>query len=189
MAVTKRLRFEIFRRDNHACRYCGAVAPDAVLTVDHVVPVALGGADEPANLVTACADCNSGKSATPPGAPLVADVAADALRWRNAMEVAADIAVVYYEDVERYRGEFFAVWDRYTYGQGQCKVPLPTDWRNSLDSFREMQLPPAVMLDAVSIAMGAQINTDHIFRYFCGVCWKKIRAMQDMAHEILAVDE
>ena len=29
MAVSKRLRYEILRRDNHTCRYCGASAPDA----------------------------------------------------------------------------------------------------------------------------------------------------------------
>ena len=32
MAVSKRLRFEILRRDNHACRYCGQMAPDVKLT-------------------------------------------------------------------------------------------------------------------------------------------------------------
>ena len=39
MAVSKRTRYEVLRRDNHACRYCGASAPDAKLTVDHVLPV------------------------------------------------------------------------------------------------------------------------------------------------------
>lgn len=43
MAVSKRLRFEVLRRDNHACRYCGATPPDVVLTIDHVVQTALGG--------------------------------------------------------------------------------------------------------------------------------------------------
>lgn len=38
MAVSKRLRFEILRRDNFQCRYCGAKAPDATLAVDHVTP-------------------------------------------------------------------------------------------------------------------------------------------------------
>ena len=55
MAVTKRMRFEILRRDNHACRYCGATAPDVKLAVDHVTPVALGGTDSPDNLVASCA--------------------------------------------------------------------------------------------------------------------------------------
>lgn len=29
MAVSKRTRYEVLRRDNHACRYCGARAPEA----------------------------------------------------------------------------------------------------------------------------------------------------------------
>ena len=41
MALSKRLRYEILRRDNHTCRYCGASAPDVTLTVDHVVPCLL----------------------------------------------------------------------------------------------------------------------------------------------------
>jgi hypothetical protein len=89
MAVSKRIRFEVLRRDGHACRYCGAMAPDAKLHVDHVMPVALGGSDEPDNLVTACIDCNAGKASTSPDAPIVADVADDQLRWARAMEAAA----------------------------------------------------------------------------------------------------
>jgi hypothetical protein len=75
MAVSKRLRYEILRRDSYTCRYCGASAPDVPLRVDHVTPVALGGADHPSNLVTSCEDCNSGKSSTIAG--LVADVLSD----------------------------------------------------------------------------------------------------------------
>ncbi|WP_222871140.1 HNH endonuclease [Nonomuraea sp. PA05] len=63
MAVGKRLRFQIFRRDNFACRYCGLAAKDgAVLEVDHMTPRSDGGRDVPTNLITACEDCNSGKS-------------------------------------------------------------------------------------------------------------------------------
>lgn len=75
MAIGKKLRFEIFRRDNFACRYCGATAKDgAVLEPDHVIPRARGGQDVATNLVTACDGCNSGKSDTPLDAPTVADV-------------------------------------------------------------------------------------------------------------------
>lgn len=74
MAVSKRLRYEILRRDNHACRYCGATAPQVKLNVDHVIPTSLGGNDKPSNLVTACADCNSGKTSSLPNAEPVSDV-------------------------------------------------------------------------------------------------------------------
>ena len=91
MAVSKRLRFEIFRRDNHTCRYCGATTPDATLTVDHVLPVALGGKDEASNLVTACRDCNAGKSSSSPDAPLVDDASEDDIRWSKAVTRAAEV--------------------------------------------------------------------------------------------------
>jgi hypothetical protein len=85
MAVSKRLRYEILRRDNHACRYCGATAPNAKLAVDHVIPQSLGGSDKPENLVASCADCNAGKTSSMPNAQPVADV--DQETFRRASEL------------------------------------------------------------------------------------------------------
>ncbi len=64
-ALSVRTRFEIFKRDGFTCRYCNRTTPDVVLEIDHVVPVAEGGTDDPLNLVTACWECNSGKAAVP----------------------------------------------------------------------------------------------------------------------------
>lgn len=61
--IGKKLRFEVFKRDKFTCQYCGGKAPDVVLQVDHMNPVAAGGATEIMNLVTACRGCNSGKGA------------------------------------------------------------------------------------------------------------------------------
>lgn len=61
--ISKKLRFEMLRRDESTCRYCGRSAPDVELHVDHVVPRAKGGLTISENLVTACADCNLGKGA------------------------------------------------------------------------------------------------------------------------------
>ncbi len=72
MPVTPRLRFEVLRRDGFRCRYCGAGAGTAALEADHVTPIALGGGDEMANLVTACEPCNSGKASTAPDAAVFA---------------------------------------------------------------------------------------------------------------------
>lgn len=63
--ISKKLRFEILKKSRFACAYCGAKAPDVELVVDHVDPVARGGADEPANMVAACFDCNAGKGDRP----------------------------------------------------------------------------------------------------------------------------
>lgn len=57
------VRFEIFKRDDFQCRYCGKRSPEAILEVDHVLPRASGGTDDYDNLVTACFECNRGKGA------------------------------------------------------------------------------------------------------------------------------
>lgn len=61
--ISKSLRFDVFQRDHFTCQYCGRKAPDVVLEVDHIKPVARGGGNEITNLVTACEECNNGKSA------------------------------------------------------------------------------------------------------------------------------
>lgn len=61
-AIGDKLRFEVFKRDQFKCQYCGKAAPDVVLHVDHINPVSKGGCNDILNLVTSCADCNLGKS-------------------------------------------------------------------------------------------------------------------------------
>lgn len=60
-ALSKKIRFEVFKRDKFQCQYCGSSAPDVVLNVDHIDPVANGGTNELVNLITSCFDCNQGK--------------------------------------------------------------------------------------------------------------------------------
>jgi hypothetical protein len=60
--ISKRTRFEVFKRDMFSCQYCGKKSPDVVLHVDHIKPVSKGGKNTITNLITACQDCNLGKS-------------------------------------------------------------------------------------------------------------------------------
>lgn len=59
--LSKRIRFEVLRRDNFTCQYCGRKASEVELHVDHIRSVATGGENEMENLITACVDCNLGK--------------------------------------------------------------------------------------------------------------------------------
>lgn len=61
--ISKKLRFEVFKRDSFTCQYCGRRAPEVVLHCDHIEPVANDGPTDILNLVTACIDCNLGKGA------------------------------------------------------------------------------------------------------------------------------
>lgn len=59
--ISRMTRFEVFKRDSFKCQYCGKAAPDVILHVDHIRPIAADGDSEIANLVTSCIDCNLGK--------------------------------------------------------------------------------------------------------------------------------
>tara|TARA_R100001530_G_C4286083_1_gene146836 strand:- start:60 stop:944 length:885 start_codon:yes stop_codon:yes gene_type:complete len=61
--ISPKLRFEVFKRDNHKCQYCGATPRDegVVLEVDHIVPVYESGDNSFENLITSCKQCNIGK--------------------------------------------------------------------------------------------------------------------------------
>jgi 5-methylcytosine-specific restriction endonuclease McrA len=56
------VRFFVLKRDGFRCAYCGRSGGEYPLAVDHIIPVAAGGNDHPSNLITACVECNAGKS-------------------------------------------------------------------------------------------------------------------------------
>jgi len=60
--LSKKVRFEVFKRDYFTCQYCGNQPPEVVLAVDHIHPVSKGGSNDASNLITACYGCNAGKS-------------------------------------------------------------------------------------------------------------------------------
>lgn len=63
------IRWRIFKRDRYRCHICKrktdaskAVPHPRAPTIDHLIPIALGGRHEPANVACACFQCNSAKS-------------------------------------------------------------------------------------------------------------------------------
>jgi hypothetical protein len=192
MSVSRSLRFQILRRDGNTCRYCGASAPEVKLTVDHVTPTTLGGTDEPSNLVTACEACNGGKSATPPDAALVADVASDALRWSTAIHAAAENMLTDLATRDAARAQFDEKWMDWTYGPDNNRqhVARPSDWTQSVDGFIAAGLPLPVILDCVETAMRNQkVKPDSTFRYVCGIAWRKVAELQNAAKAAVEVPE
>jgi hypothetical protein len=186
--ISRRLRYEILRRDDHACRYCGVRVPDVVLTIDHVIPVALGGTDDPENLVAACKDCNAGKSANTPDAPLVAQVGDDAIRWLRALEKAAEIAAQEYRDDAAGSERFLELWNRFTYKNYKGEsvhVSLPLDWQSKVGYF--LRQPGATwgdFEDAVRVAMSNKYVEDE-FAYFIGVMNNKMAQRQAIARQMM----
>lgn len=62
--LTQAQKWAVYKRDGFKCHYCGrdAKTTDVVLEIDHVIPIARGGTDDPQNLITGCRECNSAKS-------------------------------------------------------------------------------------------------------------------------------
>lgn len=182
MAVSKRTRFEVLRRDAHTCRYCKSTTNP--LTVDHVVPVSLGGSDKPDNLVAACSDCNAGKASSNPDAAVVAQVGDDALRWAAAMAVAASDAVADLSRADEYADQFDEAWTRWGYGEGESRTELVRHpaWRASLHRWYAAGLPIEILLACIPAAMSPdRIQHEDRWRYFCGVVWGRLREIQDAA--------
>lgn len=183
MAISKRLRFEIFRRDNHTCRYCGDKAPNVKLTVDHVMPESLGGNDDPTNLVTACEDCNSGKTSIAPDSPLVEDIDQAAATWNAALAKAQEEAAEQFDQREALIGAFLWSWEE--------KLPefarLPDDYEQTVVDFYAKGLSLDALDEAMAITASKRgaISQAQMWSYFCGICWNKLRELEKRAREII----
>ena len=62
--ITKEQYYEILEYFGYKCAYCGCEFNEYYLTLDHVIPLSLGGAVDPWCLVPSCRSCNSSKHAS-----------------------------------------------------------------------------------------------------------------------------
>ncbi|MFG2328295.1 HNH endonuclease [Streptomyces sp. NPDC048604] len=186
MAVSKRLRYEILRRDNHTCRYCGATAPGVPLRVDHVVPKALGGTDTPDNLVTSCEPCNSGKSSVPPDAATVADVARDTVRWSVAWKQAAEEERLSSATRAARTAEVMEVFTRSVTARYGVAPHLPQDAEASVVRWLELGLPQEKIVELIAYTVGrTAVAPDNKWRYLAGCCWSALKGIEQRTRAIL----
>lgn len=176
MPVSKRLRFEILRRDNNTCQYCGGKAPDVTLHVDHLIPVALGGGDKPDNLVAACKDCNLGKSSMPAEDPILEAVGAQAAAYALEMVDKMTTLRASFEDAALYISDFDDCWNQWVSAESGESTPRPDNWRASIRRWHGMGVPFDLIDEAIEIAMTKpRVSGEHgRFRFMAGVIWKRI---------------
>ncbi|WP_160119659.1 HNH endonuclease [Rhodovarius lipocyclicus] len=168
--LSTRLRFDIFKRDGFTCQYCGAHPPAAVLECDHITPVALGGENEPDNLITACFTCNRGKANV--SLELVpqslAERAAEVAEREEQLRGYAEVMNARRERIER---EAWKVMGILFPGRG----PVQRADFISVKRFVE-RLGVHAVLDAAECSMTKPSH--RAFRYFCGICWGVIRKQE-----------
>jgi hypothetical protein len=174
--ITKKIRFEVFKRDSFTCQYCGATPPSATLHIDHINPVSGGGGNHIDNLITACISCNLGKSATPLSS--VPKSLKD-----KAKEVAEREAQIsgYNEILTARAGRIEGdAWDVAATLNGVTRVE--TFNRADFESIKRFieRLPTAEVISAAHSAFAKGLySSNRRFRYFCGICWAKIREAEN----------
>lgn len=174
-AISQSVRFNIFKRDNFTCQYCGAHPPQVILHVDHITPVAKGGGNETDNLVTSCQQCNSGKGATSlDEIPKTLQQKATEIAEREAQLRGYSQAIQAKRD--RVESESWVIADLFK--KDSSTNGMRRDWFLSIKRFIE-RLGYHEVYDAMDIA-NAKIpwGNKKAFLYFCGICWNKIREQE-----------
>ena len=179
MAVSKRLRFEVFKRDGFKCAYCGQTPPAVVLEVDHIEAKSNGGKDDINNLITACFDCNRGKTNIPLSSiPPQVSENIEALKER---EEQIKEYRKYIKKIEgRIKGDVSKIAQLY---EDQYEGWAFSDsFKLSVKRFIE-SLPINEVEEAMLSAIGRfPSDKDKVIKYFCGICWNKIKAKTDPEH-------
>lgn len=174
-SISKKLRFEIFKRDGFVCQYCGAHPPETILEPDHINPVVNGGGNDMDNLVTSCFDCNRGKAGNLLTAiPKSLKQRADEVRERE--EQIAGYREVIQGSLDRIEDDMWQVADALI--PGSSEGGIRRDWLQSIKMFNA-KLPLHVVTDAAEIARAKYgYSKSKRFPYFCGICWNRVREEQ-----------
>ena len=198
--ISKRLRFEIFKRDHFTCVYCGRTPREVALQIDHLEPVSGGGTNDPTNLFTACVDCNLGKSdrrlenALPQVRPEDVDEMAERVEqmrayqhWRNERDrlLHLELEAINEAWIDEFDGR---IGNDESGSYYSCDVQLPSD--KTLLGYLE-ELPTAEILDAVRAASWRYHNRDReplerwaVRRYFYAICKRKIQMRREEREQI-----
>ena len=174
-ALSKKTRFDVFKRDGFACAYCGAHPPEVILHVDHIIAVAAGGSNDADNLITACSSCNLGKGARD------LRVAPKTVAEKAALLRDMEDQLRGYEELqdERRSRIWDYVWDVVEAYETPDVSSYPKDRLSSIKRFVE-SLGRADVLRAVDITTFKNIHSDYArWKYFCGVCWGMLRQREE----------
>jgi hypothetical protein len=179
--VRPSVRFDVFKRDSFTCSYCGRIPPTVTLEVDHLIPCAEGGTDDPENLVTACWDCNRGKGATPldrePSAIPDLKERTELVREREAQLRAYHEAKR--EEAERRDAQVSVVWNHwFKVWDAETLARYYTPWESTLRKYVDLIGPDEVM-HAMDITRQkfSYVSTNAV-RYFVGVLKGRLAAAE-----------
>jgi len=171
MSLSKKLRFEVFKRDGFQCAYCGQTPPAVALEVDHVDPKSKGGKDDIDNLITACFNCNRGKRDIPLN------------KIPNKINDNFEILKEKEEQLKEYRKYVLKVRKRIDSDVDLVEKQFQIYFENhrftdnpklSVRRFLDI-LDLHIILDCMDMACLRKDDPQQAWKYFCGICWNKIK--------------
>ena len=174
MAISKKIRFEIFKRDGFKCVYCGKTPPGIILEIDHIEPKSEGGKDDINNFVTSCFDCNRGKGKIK--LDVIPSPVLDNLENLKERETQIREYRKFIKKIEARENQDIQIIDE----------NLLSDLNKSLtESFKIAtlknfirKLPLNELIEAADLAKLRIQDPDRRVKYFCGICWNKIRSRE-----------
>ncbi len=170
--ISKKIRFEVFKRDGFQCAYCGKTPPAVTLEVDHINPVSKGGNDDINNLITACFDCNRGKKNIElDKIPSKLNENLEVLREREEQlkeyrKLVKKIEKRIENDINKVSKVYESHFPGWTFSDNFKNI--------SLKKFIK-ELPLDEVMYAIELACNVKKDKDDVIPYFCGVCWNKIK--------------
>jgi len=177
MAISKQLRFEVFKRDGFRCAYCGRTPPAVMLEADHIIPKSTGGLDDINNLLTSCFDCNRGKRDIPldkipsklqENLEILKEKEQQLIEYQRLIRKIENRLQKQINNIEQVFRDGFHTTRSFT-----------ESFRRSVKYFLQ-RLTESEITEAMQLTIG-RFNPKSIrelnktLSYFCGICWHKIK--------------
>jgi len=177
MSISKKVRFEVFKRDGFQCCYCGKTPPEVILELDHIDPKSKGGKDDINNLLTACFDCNRGKRDIPlDKAPpkLSENLEVLKLKEEQLKEYRKFVKKLERQknaDIELINEIYSSFYPEYELAEKFRSVSV----KQFLDKLPLHEVEDAMRKACYKFESGNSADRENAIKYFCGVCWGKIK--------------
>ena len=170
--TSKRMRFEVFKRDNFECQYCGSKPPKVPLEIDHIIPVSKNGKTTKDNLITACFDCNRGKSNIELDdipRPLIETIERKKiaqLQYLDYKKILKKEQKIIKEEINTIELVYSSSFNEYCFTD-KFKVTV----KNFIKKLDVVIVEDAMETACVKIYYDEQ----KVLKYFCGICWNIIK--------------
>lgn len=172
ISFSKKIRFDVFKRDNFKCQYCGGTPPIVVLEIDHIVPVSKNGTNEIDNLATSCFNCNRGKGSSELNV-LPQTTIEKSEQIKEKEDQYKEFKKIQNKIRKRLNKEISQIDDLYNSYFNQFR--LNDRFKNgSIKTFIN-KLGFHSVYNSMEISCGKIYDKDEAIKYFCGICWNKIK--------------